>query len=193
LGELEQDILAQGPRWRLLQNGEDTFIKALKPFAGQKVTVVTCGNDEPERFKFEQTLLNAFTKAGWDKPGYLQWAGCPNQLTGGNEIYFVSAVGGADGQWVKPICGRFNISGDAANALCDVLYKLRIFTGAWEEEPIPQEMGISNARRFFGNGIPDGPAEMAYKDPGRIFILLGPCAPMFVNENKLPHKSVKPK
>ncbi len=49
MGKLEDDILAQGPRWLLLERGENVFIKALKPFRGQRVTVVTCGNGDPER------------------------------------------------------------------------------------------------------------------------------------------------
>lgn len=44
LVDIEQDIFALGPRWRLLEYGKDVFIKAIKPFAGQRVTVVTCGN-----------------------------------------------------------------------------------------------------------------------------------------------------
>ncbi|MHB8413731.1 MAG: hypothetical protein ACYDDI_17580 [Candidatus Acidiferrales bacterium] len=201
LDKLEQDMLAQGPRWRLLQNGEATFVKTLKPFAGQRVTIVTCANDDTERFALEERLVSSlFPKAGWDKPGWTRWAGCPIMLTGGNEIFFVAATfdsaewtGMPAQQWTKPVCGRFNISDDAANALCDVLNKLKIFTLAFEEKPLPEDVGIHNARLFFGNGVPDGPAEMAYKDPGRIFLLIGPSMPMFTNRNKLPHKSVKPK
>jgi hypothetical protein len=200
LGKFEQDMLVQGPRWRLLERGEDVFIKALKPFAGQRVTVVTCGNGDPEREGLEQLLLNVFPKAGWISPGYTSWTACPNMLSGGNEIYFVASTddsaewaGMPAQQWAKPQCGRFNISHDAVNTLCDALYKLRIFTTAFREKPLPKEIGIQNARLFFGFGSPDGPAEMAYKDPGRIFLLIGPSAPMFANQHKIPQKSVKPK
>jgi len=187
LSDLEEGLLIQGPRWRLLQNGEAEFVKALKPFAGQRVTIVTCGNDDTERFALEEMLISSsFPKAGWDKPESKRWANCPNMLTGGNQIYFVSATGWADTQWVKPGCGRFS-TGDAGNALCDVLYRLKIFTRAWQEKPLPQEEGILKARMFFGDGIPDSPAELAYKDPGRILLLIGPNAPML--SAKHPHKN----
>jgi hypothetical protein len=196
LGDIEQDILAQGPRWRLLKKGEDIFIKALKPFAGQQVTVVNCGNGDVEREGLEQAFLNIFPKAGWNSPGYIGWAGCPNMLTGGNEIFFVAATDDSSEwasvpaqQWLKPQCGRFNGSHDAVNTLCDVLYKLRIFTMAFREKPLPPEVGIQNARVFFGFGATGGPAELAYKDPGRIFLLIGPNAPMFTD--KRIHKSAK--
>jgi hypothetical protein len=200
LGNIEQDILAQGPRWRLLEKGEDVFIKALKPFAGQQVTVVSCGNSDVEREGLEQALVNIFPKAGWNSPGYRGWAGCPNLLTGGNEIFFVAATDDSAEwasmpaqQWLKPQCGRFNGSHDALNTLCDVLYKLRIFTIAFREKPLPTEVGTQNARLFFGFGASEGPAELAYKDPGRIFLLIGPNAPMFTDKNKHAHKSTKPK
>jgi hypothetical protein len=201
LGDIEEATLAQGPRSRLLERGKDVFIKALKPFAGQRVTVVICGNGDVERTGLEQLIINMFREAGWDSPGYTRWSGCPNMLTGGNEIFFVAATddsaewaGMSDQQWAKPECGRFNISHDAVNTLCDVLYKLRIFTIAWREKPLPEEVGIQLARTFFGfNNASDGPAEMAYKDPGRIFLLVGPSAPMFVDKSKHPHKTAKPK
>ena len=191
--DIEQDTLALGPRWRLLERGKDIFIKALKPFAGQRVTVVICGNGDVERFGLEQQVINMFREAGWDSPDYKRWTGCPNMLTGGNEIYFVPPTDDVNEwtglpaqQWLKPGCGRFNISHDAVDTLCDVLYELRIFTSAWREKPLPKEIGIQNARLFFGGGTPDGPAELAYKDPGRIFFLVGPNAPMFADKNKHP-------
>ncbi len=200
LDAIEQDILAQGPRWRLLERGKDVFIKALKPFAGQRVTVVVCGNDDDERFQLEQLIMNMFSEAGWDSPGYARWAGCPNIVPGGNEIFFVAATddsaewaGMPAQQWLKQEGGRFNVSHDAVNTLCDVLYKLRIFTLAWREKPLPVEVGIQHARRFFGFNAPGGPAEMAYKDPGRIFLLIRPSTPMFAAKNNHPPKSPSPK
>jgi len=192
--DIEQDTLAQGPRWRLLKQGKDIFIKALKPFAGQRVTVVICGNEDVERSRFEQLIMNMFREAGWDSPGYARWDGCPNTTLGGNEIFVVASTDDSaewvdlpDVQWMRVEGGRFNISHDAINELVDVLYKLRIFTMASREKRLPEEIGIQKARQFFGFGIPDGPAEMAYKDPGRIFLLIGPSAPMFVDKSKNPH------
>jgi len=191
LANVEQDTLAEGPRWRLLKNGEDVFVKALKPFAGQRATVVICGNVDVERSGLEQLIINLFREAKWDSPGYVRWPQCPNMLSGGIDIYFVAAIDDSAEwaslpaqQWAKAECGRFNISHDASNTLCDVLYKLGIFTTAFREKPLPLEVGAERARAFFEIGIPDGPAEMAYKDPGRIFLLIGPNAPMFTSKNK---------
>jgi hypothetical protein len=184
LGAVEADVLAEGPRWRLLERGEDTFIKALKPFDGQKVTIVTCRNEVPEQWVLGQVLFNVFPKAGWSQPGYVAWPGCPTMLSGGNEIYFVSSADSSR-QWLIPRCGRFNKLHDAGNALCDVLNKLGIATDAFQERPFPtEEEGVQRARLFFGSGAPDGPAELAYKDPGRIFLLIGPNVPMFKNNKK---------
>jgi hypothetical protein len=200
LGEIEEATLAQGPRWRLLERGEDVFIKALKPFAAQRVTVVSCGIGDTERYALEQALLNIFPKAGWTSPGYSAWAGCPFSLSGGNQIYFVAATddsvewaGMPAQQWAKVMCGKFNISHDAVNTLCDVLYKLRIYTTAFREKPLPEDIGTRNARSFFGFDASDGPAELAYKDPGRIFLLIGPNTPMFIDRSKHAQKNAKNK
>jgi len=191
LSEVENDLLAQGPRWRLFNRGKDIFVETLKPFPGQQVTIVVCGNDDIERSGLEQSIFNAFREAKWDSPGYVRWSQCPNMLSGGIDIYFVADIDDSAEwatlpaqQWVKVECGRFNISHDASNTLCDVLNKLGIFTTAWREKPLPLGVGAERARAFFGFGTPDGPAEMAYKDPGRIFLLIGPNAPMFTSKNK---------
>ncbi len=183
----------------LLERGKDVFIKSLKPFGGQRVTLVICGNEDTERSGFEQVLINMLREAGWDSPGYVRWSECPNMLSGGNEIYFVSATDDSAEwtdvpaqQWAKVEGGRFNISHDASNTLADVLYKLGIFTIAWRQKPLPVEVGIGKARSFFAFGAPNGPAEMAYKDPGRIFILIGPNAPMFANRSNHAGKNAKP-
>ena len=196
LGDIEIDTLAEGPRWRLLERGEAVLINALKQFAGQRVTVVACGNGDPEREGLEQLLLNVFPKAGWISPGYARWGGCPNMLSGGNEIYVVAPTddstewaGLPAQQWIKVQCGRFNISHDAINTLCDVLHELRISTIAFREKSLPNDVGIQYARLFFATGTPDSPAELAYKDPGRIFLLIGPNAPMFADKSNPAHNS----
>jgi hypothetical protein len=135
-----------------------------------------------------------FREAGWDSPGYARWDGCPGTTLGGNEIFMV-ASNDDSAEWAdipaqqtgRVVGGRFDKSHDAFNELVDVLYKLRIFTTAFQEKRVPEEIGIQRARQFFGFGIPDGPAEMAYKDPGRIFLLVRASAPMFVNKSKNPH------
>jgi hypothetical protein len=43
LDQLEQDILAQGPRWRLLIKAAPELIKQLAIFAGQRADLFVCG------------------------------------------------------------------------------------------------------------------------------------------------------
>jgi hypothetical protein len=43
LGIIEQDIRAQGPRWRLLKKAAPELVKNLAPFTGQRVTLFVCG------------------------------------------------------------------------------------------------------------------------------------------------------
>jgi hypothetical protein len=199
LADLEQEILLQGPRWGMLKRSEKTFIEALRPFKGQKATVVICGQGETERFVFEQVLLDLLRKAGWST-GYQSWKGCPTMLSGGNEIYFVSAADTIK-QWVMPYpcsapCPAANEDklARAGRALCDLLRKLRIGTEAWMESPprsASDEESFSRARLFFENGIPGGPAELALREPSTIFILVGPHPPEFglpqSRENKAKH------
>jgi hypothetical protein len=198
---IEQDVLAQGPRWRLLDLGRDEFIRSLKPFAGQKSTVVICGQGDSERMPFEQLLMDLFRKAGWANPGYQSWHGCPTMLSGGNEMYFVSASATRT-QWLMPYGCRGSMSvptteevAKAGRALCDVLNKLRISTMAWIEAPIqsPQtrEQEIARANGFFyplGGGGADNPAGLALEEPTTIFILVGPSQPMFENKKKRPSR-----
>jgi hypothetical protein len=43
----------------LLEAHKDAFIEAIKPFAGQRFTVVSCKvMSPPEQYKLEQDLLN---------------------------------------------------------------------------------------------------------------------------------------
>ena len=186
LGDLERDILAEGPRWRLLKNGEDTFVKALKGFAGQRVTVVICGQDDGERSQLEQMLLNFFPKAGWNNPAYTRWDGCPLWMGGGNDIYFVASEPGADGHWVESYPCRkesdyVGIEG-AAKALCDVLNKLNISTRAFKERTTPD--AAMKARAFWGDGSPGSPGEMAFGDATMIFLVIGLNQPIFADEQK---------
>jgi hypothetical protein len=188
LTALEEEILIQGPRWGLLKRGENAFIEALKPFAGQKATVVICGQGDTERFALEQLLFNLLKEARWDNPGYRRWDGCPTMLTGGNEMYFVSAADTVT-QWLMPYpcsapCPAANEDrvAQAGRAFCDILRKLRIGTVGWMESPprsADDEQAFSRARNFFANGMPGSPAELALREPSTIFILVGPHPPEF--------------
>jgi hypothetical protein len=186
LSDIQKDTLALGPRWRLLKSGEDTFVKALKPFAGQRVTVVICGQDDGERSQLEQTLLNLFPKAGWEKPGYMRWNECPLWMTGGNDMYFVASAPSADGNWAESYpcrleSDRVGIEG-AAKALCDVLNKLNISTRAFKEKTAPN--AAMKARAFWAQGSPGSPGEIAFSDPTMIFLVIGLNQPIFADEQK---------
>jgi hypothetical protein len=194
LSAIEQDTLSQGPRWRVLDRGRTEFIKSLKPFVGQKSTILICGQTDTERFSFETLLINLLREAGWASPGYQPWHECPMSITGGNEIYFVSASA-IRTQWAVPYGCRGSSSvptteevANAGRALCDALIKLRISTSAFMEAPIqsPQtkEQEIARANMFFAGGAPSSPAALALEEPTTIFILVGPHAPMFENRQK---------
>jgi hypothetical protein len=163
LSELEQQVLIQGPRWRLLEDNKATFIEALKPFAGQRFTVVICGvMSAPEPQKLEQDLINFLGKegAGWGPPGYTRWTRCPiggATSVGGNLITFSSAASDA----VK----------NSAKALGDALNKLTISTVTLPTPPGAHSLDLE----FFG---PDSPWELAVKDPTAVFLLVG-TNPMF--------------
>jgi hypothetical protein len=95
----------------------------------------------------------------------------------------------ADDPWITSrACGESGAPADAAHALCDALNTLGIFAKAWEERPTPKADGIREARRFFAFGVPDGPAERAYQDPGTVFLLINP-PPMLTNSNKKAQKT----
>jgi hypothetical protein len=195
LGELEQDTLSLGPRWRLLNKGETTFVESLKPFAGQRVTVVICGQGDGERSQLEQMLLNFFPKAGWNNPVYMRWEGCPLYLTGGNDLYFVASAPSEDGRWVESYpcrmtSDRVGIEG-AAKALCDTLNKLNISTRAFKENTVPDAK--MKARAFWAEGTPGSPGEMAFGDPTMIFLVVGLNQPIFADEQKRRQKFTQTK
>jgi len=183
LSRLDEELLVQGPRWRLLDRYGDVFLKALEleRFRGQKVTVMDCGNSDNESLALQDMLLNLFGKARWDA-SFQRWPECPVRLSGANEMYFVSAEPEADvwsglppAMWAQQDCGRFNTLHDAFGELCDVLdIKIGITTLAMREKPMPEQDGMQLARNFWGDGRPNGPAELAYKEPGRIFLVVEP-------------------
>jgi hypothetical protein len=195
---LEEEILLQAPRWGLLKRGENDFIEALTPFAGQKATVVICGQDEGERWVFEEILLGLLHKAGWST-GYQPWQGCPTMLSGGNEIYFVSAADTVT-QWVMPYpCGppcpaaNEDKVARAGRALNDILRKLKIGTHSWMVAPprfANDEQAFARAREFFSyNNTLGSPAELALREPTTIFILIGPRPPEFGMQKSKPVKA----
>jgi len=151
---IEKDVRAQGPRWRLLEAGKTKFIEVLKPFAGQRFSVVRCGlKSEPESFMLEQDLIHFLGKdgAGWELVTYTTWTRC-GSVPGGNQV-IVSMSGG---KTVK----------DSAQALSDVLNKLKISTATpfriAPQIPPPEILGA------------DSPYALVTNDPRTVFILVGP-------------------
>lgn len=168
LSKVEQQVRIQGPRRRLLEDNRNKFVEAIKPFAGQRVTVVKCGYAlEAEREQLEQYLLNLLgvsktnkLNAGWavESPGYITWAKCNIGATGvGGNLVIVSSS--ADGT-VKA----------AATALYDALNSIDIST--IQAESAPQNRQLA---QFLGD---DSPWELAAKDPTAVIILIG-ANPMF--------------
>jgi hypothetical protein len=169
LSDVEELVRIQGPRRRLLEDGRDKFLEAIKPFAGQRVTVVHCGYElqaEPEQL--EQSLLNLLgvskvskPNAGWavESPGYTTWAKCNTgaSAAGGN-LVIVSST--AD-RTVKA----------AATALYDALNGIDISTIQTESTPESRQLEL----QFLGD---DSPWELAIKDPKAVIILIG-TNPMF--------------
>lgn len=179
LDQLERETL---PRWRLLERGKRQFIEALEPFAGQKVGVIICGQDDSKRWPFEQILINLFRDAKW-QPDLKPWPGCPTSLTGGNEMYFVS-TSRAPVREVVPYDSRNTLNlahetgvAPAAKALCDALNKLGIGTIAFMEVPLQtsqDNLDAQWARFFYGMGTTGSPGELAFENPTTIFIQIGP-------------------
>ncbi|MGC1437654.1 MAG: hypothetical protein WA847_17300, partial [Terriglobales bacterium] len=169
LSEVEGQVRIQGPRRKLLEDNRDKFLEALKPFAGQRVTVVKCGyalQAEPEQL--EQYLLNLLgvskaskPNAGWavESPGYTTWAKCNTgaSAVGGNLVIVSSTADGT----VKA----------AATALNDALNGIDISTIQTESTPEGRQLEL----QFLGD---DSPWELAIKDPTAVIILIG-TNPMF--------------
>jgi hypothetical protein len=167
LDVIEDDVRAQGPRWRLLEAGKTILIGALKPFAGQTFTVVRCGEvSPPEAMKLERDLYNFLgignDSAGWvlGRPGVTSWSECINGASsvGGNLVTFSS--------------NARERTKDAAKALSDVLNKLEI--GTINIPSLPSQLNPLSLQ-FHG---PGSAWELAAKDPTQVFILIGPN-PMF--------------
>jgi hypothetical protein len=157
LSVMEQQVRVQGPRWKLLEENKATFIEALKPFAGQRVTVVSCGPDSvPEPYKLEQDLINFLGKdgAGWATPGYSRWRLCNSgaSAVGGNLLTFNANAG----ESVK----------NSAKALGDVLNRLKISTVTIQARPEGRQVALE----YFGA---DWPYELALKDPTAVILLVG--------------------
>jgi hypothetical protein len=168
LSGIEQQVLVQGPRWKLLEAKKDEFINALKPFAGQKVFIMYCGRwgTVPiEPFRLAQDLMSFLGPtpnggAGLQINGGT-WDNCSaggGSSAGGNLILVSSA---AD-KTVKAL----------AFALDDTLNRIKI--GTIQTQADPRE-GDPTRMQIFGFG---SPWAVAAKDPTSVVLLVGDN-PMF--------------
>lgn len=180
LSNLEGEIRAQGPRFRLLNEDKDTFVKSIKPFSGQPVTVVGCGeltsNTEP--WILEQVLLNLLREAKWGKdnsPGYTRWLSCANTTN----VDGIRVVLNSDSNEGPKI---------AADALNNAFGAIPLVA---EKEELK-----TDALEFMGKVFgADSPFAMAAKDATQIFVLVGPnlgITPVTSNKLKMaPRKAPK--
>jgi hypothetical protein len=159
---MEEQVRIQGPRWKLLEDNRAAFVKALSPFAGQRITVVECGawgKVEIEAFRLTQETIDALGDrgAGWSTT-LLSWVECGTgggTASGGNLIVFSE-----DGdKTVK----------DAAQALSGILNKIEISTVIYPTGP------RWNLGAIIGT---DAPWALAAKDPTTVVLLVG-TNPMF--------------
>lgn len=181
LNALEGDIVVQGPRWNILKVRREEFVKALKPLAGQKVTIEWCGSlfsSAPETYETWHLLWmilsdKTSTGAGWETKG-ASWFSCPPNGPmpfGGNIVITSSDANNG----VK----------EAANVLSDALNKIGIITN--RNEIRANEVGPDTFKSpvFFG---PDSPWELAAKDPTSVILFVGPSAPNATAGQKQRHK-----
>lgn len=164
LGGLENDVLLQGPRWKLFDVGKNQFVEALKPFPRQKLSLVICGtliNPPPgDQYRLMMDMWESFSGrsgAGWNVEP-VQWSSCPanGPFPFGGNMVLISAVAN------DPVKR-------AATALSDTLNKLTISTS--KNEVTLGDVGPNSfIGRVFGTG---SPWDLAAKDPTSIVLFIG--------------------
>lgn len=165
VASLDRQLLTQGPRWRLLENGKVKFVNTLKLLAGQRITLIRCGtltNSTPEPFRLEGDLESFL---GHDGAGWIidfrEWKECPPSgatLNGGNGI-------------VTSAAANRSVT-DAAIALYETLNRLGIST---VRTVIPLNATSALVVNTFGVGSPE---DVAKENPATVALLVGPN-PMF--------------
>jgi hypothetical protein len=162
LGIIEKQVRVQGPRWKILADNKDRFIRDLKPFSPAKITILICGQgvSPTEQLGTEQRLLNLlgkpgpnWTAANWET-GYEKWSMCPNTSSNGLQM----TISGSAGDGLKK----------AATALKDELLGLGISAGL---HIVPAEQW-----HFWAALGTDSPEARAAQDPTKIFLLVAPNA-----------------
>jgi len=151
------------PRWQILAENADKFIRDLEPFNTTRLTVLSCGVgiSPPEQYGTEQRLLNLLGKptprssaANWET-GYEPWQGCAN--TNFSNLDVVFSADASEGV------------AKAARALTDELLGIDI---AAQLHPVPMQQR-QLWELTFG---PDCPEARALRDPSRIFLLVAPSS-----------------
>jgi len=156
-----KQIIVQGPRWVPLEANEAKFIKALKPFAGQRLVWVRCAAESPpEPVTVGQDVLQFLGDqgAGWniEAPVSATWQSCTSGATseGGNLVM----VNNEADETVKA----------AAKALADALNDSQVYTVNM------QTINGPKANQFFLNSLGAGnPWALAAEDPKAVFFLVG--------------------
>jgi hypothetical protein len=102
LSQVEERVRVQGPRSKLLIDGQNAFVEALKPFKGQRVLLVTCAPRQSplqtdEEYDFELILLNRLVEP---RPGSVPGAGWTVLTEGHDSSYPCKASGWGRGVWV---------------------------------------------------------------------------------------------
>lgn len=161
LAVFEHQIIVQGPRWVPLEANQAKFIKALKPFAGQRLVWVRCTAEipPPEPSRVGQDLLRFLGSqgAGWsiEAPVSAIWQSCTSGATteGGNLVIVNSEADAT----VKA----------AAKALTDALNDSQAFT-------VNTQVNVPKANQSFLSFLGAGnPWALAAEDPKAVFFLVG--------------------
>ena len=162
LDKTEERVTTQGPRWRILDDHRAEIVAALKPYAGQKVIVMSCGttlsmeaSDTLAKFR---DIFSYEDEADWKMTqGVLQKCGSPSTYAFGDDgiVVLTSTLAGKSTK-------------DAAKALYGVLFKLNISNIHFEADTSPQETGF--AASMLG---PDSFWWVAFKNPTAVIFLLG--------------------
>jgi hypothetical protein len=160
LGELRRQILIQGPRARALEAGKEVVIKAVKPFLGQKITLVKCGRMpviEADNFEGKLRALLGEKEVGWDSNGDATWDACTGRLA---PVPFNTIVVSSDAE--KPVK-------DAAVALEQALSAIDIMTAQIRVTPGEEPASLQWNFPFCAL---DSPCSMALHDPSRLFFIV---------------------
>ena len=114
LGQVERRLASLTQQRRLTANEKDSLVEALRPYAGQKVTIAAIAGDDDDKV-YASDFVEVLQAAGWEHPNvtYRHWDRDPV----GVEITLNEADGRA---------GRVNV---AIGALINVVRKLGLTEG----------------------------------------------------------------